>query len=495
MFVFPLGLQAKTRSFPWMTVAILVATCAYSVMKFDVLHTFIATSMNDPKSAVRLQKQKALVIAHCPSLQFSKEECEFVRTVLNPARVETERQMVVRLLDDSPSPLDLNKRREVASLMTKPTQLRQYFELLRGEKNDPSAIKSSDPELVEFTEALRDEDRATTAIARTQAILTRGSFNLASLVRSIFLHAGWMHLIGNMIFLLMFAIPLESRVGALALAAIYFIGGISGMTLELFMSTDATRPIVGASASVSAVAAAFLVAFWPFAMRVFVSLFFVFNQIVYIPAWMFFAFFVVIYDVTGALDIRGDGVAHIAHLGGFGVGALLGAIAVQLRLLVRPFVFPFELKLFVDSRAVPDPRKRLLMLTEILFYNPKNTVALVEAWRVIAKLPVTSWTKQPPEARKFFNSQVVVLLNELAKFDRPALLDFCRRAREESWPWKEILTSRSLPGLIALTHGLATNGSRHEEAVAMADILIEAFPNNEEAQGLRAIERRLTKAG
>jgi len=495
MFVFPLGLQAKTRGFPWMTVVILVVTCVYSVLKFDVLHNYVATSMNDPKATIRLQKQKALVIAHCRNFQFSAEECEFVRTVLNPSRVETERQLVVRLLDESASPMSRVQRREIASLMTKPTQLRKYFELLGGDKDESTSLKKNGPELAAFSEALREEDRATMAIARAQTVLTRGSFNLETLARSIFLHAGWMHLIGNMIFLLMFAIPLESRIGSGALAAIYFIGGVSGMTLELFMSTDATRPIVGASAAVSSVAAAFLVAFWPFAMRVFVSLFFIFNQIVYIPAWLFFAFFVVIYDVTGALDVHSDGVAHIAHLGGFGIGALLGAIAVQVRLLVRPFVFPFELKLFVDSRNEKDPRRRMAMLLEILFYNPKNTVALVEAWRVIAKSQPSGWTRLPPEARKFLNAHVVVLMNELAKFDRPALLDFFRRAKDETWPWKELLTSPSLPGLIALTHGLATRGSRDEEAIAVAEILIEAFPNNEDAQALRAVERRLAKAG
>lgn len=471
-----------------MTVAILVGTCVYSALKFDVLHLFVAASMNDPKAAVRVQKQKELVIAQCRALQYSDSECDFVRSTLQPERLETERQMVIRLLDEGASPVSRARRREIAALMTRPTQLRDYFEKLKAES--PGKAK-----LAEFIEALRQEDRATTAIARAQAVLTRGSFNLETLVRSIFLHAGWMHLIGNMIFLLMFAIPLESRIGAPALAMIYFVGGISGMTLELLMSTDATRPILGASAAVSSVAAAFLVAFWPYAMRVFVSLFFLFNQVVYVPAWIFFAFFVVVYDVIGALDSRGDGVAHIAHLGGFGIGALLGAISVQSRHLVRPFVFPFELKLFVSARQEPDPRRRLALLQEILFYNPRNTVALLDAWRLIVQAPVSTWVKLAPESRKYLSTHVASLMKELGKLERSDLMGLIERGRVENWPWKELLSSSTLPGLIALTHSLAVKQARADEAGAVAEILVEVFPGSVDARALKDLGRRPVRAG
>ncbi len=368
MFVFPLGLQAKTKDFPWMTVAILIATSMYSFLSFEALHEFLATSLNDPSALTRLQKQKVLVKTSCAELGFLRDECLFLSTELHPEKLETEHQLLYRLLDSQTETIDRERRGKIVKILAKPAMLRSM--LKHSERGEAL-------EFEEFDQALRQEDRATIAIARSQAVLTRGSVSFITLLRSLFVHATWMHLIGTMAFFLMFASPLESRVGAVAMAMIYFLGGVSGMTLELFLSTEATRPLLGASAAVSAVAASFLVAFWPYTVRVFVSLFFLFNQIVFVPAWLFFLFFVIIHDVSGALSMQGSGVAHVAHLGGFGIGALLGAIAVQMKWMVRPCVFPFELKMFVESRQLKDHRARIGMLLRVLYFNPANTVALL----------------------------------------------------------------------------------------------------------------------
>lgn len=477
MFVFPLGLQAKTRDFPWMTVAILVATSMYSVLSFDVLHAFIAASLNDPAALARVQTQKIVVAGSCNELSLLDEECGFLKAELHPEKLETEHQLLLRLLDSPDSLLEREKRSKLVKLMAKPALVRSLLK---------RTSRASLPEFADFDQALRLEDRATISIARAQAVLTRGSVDLRTLLRSLFVHAGWMHLIGNMAFFLMFAIPLESRIGALALAGIYFLGGASGMMLELILSVDATRPLLGASAAVSAVAAAFLVAFWPYAVRVFVSLFFVFNQIVHVPAWMFFGFFVLIHDVSGALSPERDGVAHVAHLGGFGIGALLGAIAVQLNLMMRPFVFPFELKMFVESRKIKDRRERMAMLQRLLFFNPQNTAAVLEAWRLLENLPSLAWAELSTEDRRFLADHACELLRALANIrirEKNHLAGFLERATAADWPWSEILRAEHLPRLMALTHRLKQL-KRDGDGDGIARIMLAAFPASVEAVSL-----------
>jgi membrane associated rhomboid family serine protease len=478
MFIFPLGLQAKTKDFPWMSVAILVVTTVYSVLTFDAMDTFRQATTTGAEALERVKTEKTLLLSTCPDVGFSRLECDILAHELRPESPETERQVVARISTSPDFILGKSGRRELAKYFYQPAKLK-------------TATKPHHtlPEYVAFDEALRTELHATTQTARDQKILTRSSFGALSLLRSLGLHAGWVHLLGNMAFFLMFAIPLESRIGSLALLLIYFIGGSAGMTLDLFMSNDSTRPLLGASAAVSAVAAAFMVAFWSLSVRVFVSLFLVFNQIVLIPTWLFFALFVLVNDLTGTLSLQADGVAHVAHLGGFAIGALLGAIAALVVYLPKPFAFPFELKLLIESRKSKSLDTRLSHLHQILFHNPYNSVALLECWRVLKLQSELSWPTLTKDTRSFIILHFTDLLLELKSGDKNELRDFITRTVSSGWPWATLLKQSELSRVVGLANELYGK-KRGSEVEGLAQILLRAFPNSDEAQALRFLEKR-----
>jgi membrane associated rhomboid family serine protease len=438
MFLIPLGLQARTRDFPWMTLLIAVVTSVYSVFSFQHLNNMTSSEEKSEASLARFQKQKSLALAACPISQLQSDDCELLKKTLLPEVRESTRAFITRLLKNE-SKISQEKATELARFVISPETFRH-----------PSAAISQLKEFNDFAEALADEDQMLRDAVRKGGLLTRSSFGLAALVRSLFLHANWSHLLGNMVFFMLFAIPLEQRIGPMALALIYFIGGSFGMTLQLWLSSDMTRPLLGASACITAVAAAFMIAFWSISVRVWVSFFFIFNQIVRVPTWMFFALFMVIEDVTGALRPAADGVAHVAHLGGFGLGIILGLLAVQLRLIPQPFVFPFELKILLRSRQELDPERRLIDLREILYFNSFNTVALSEAWAVIEKLETKVWAELPRAAKVFLAEHYCELLVYFKKADidkSAALLEFARLGR---WPAKLLVAPKDLGEMLQL---------------------------------------------
>lgn len=146
-----------------------------------------------------------------------------------------------------------------------------------------------------------------------------------------FLHDPWgiMHLLFNMVFLWVFGIVVEDRLGRTGFLGFYLAGGAVAGLVQMAVS-DA--PVIGASGSTAAVAGAFL-ALFPRG-RIVVLLFFLLIGVYAIPAVWFIGLYVAV-DLIGALGSlvadRSGGVAFAAHLGGyaFGLGAGLGLLALR----------------------------------------------------------------------------------------------------------------------------------------------------------------------
>jgi len=147
-----------------------------------------------------------------------------------------------------------------------------------------------------------------------------------SLLTSLFLHAGWWHLLGNMLFLWIFGANVEARLGRLGYLAIYLATGIAATLLYAAFQLDSSAPLIGASGAISGVLGCY---FWWFPqnrVRVLVVLF-VFIDVWRVPARIVLAVFVVVDNLLPLLagGAGGEGVAYGAHLGGFVAG--LGAAA------------------------------------------------------------------------------------------------------------------------------------------------------------------------
>lgn len=150
--------------------------------------------------------------------------------------------------------------------------------------------------------------------------LVKGNHTLKSSLFALLTHAGWLHLIGNMLTFFAFAIFLEQRVGVLWFMLIYILGGFVSNIMQLPFLPKGTQ-LLGASGAISAIVGSFAAFYWKEKMHVVVSYFFLFNKKILMPCWLYISIFFVVNDLVGVVDAT-SAVAHVAHLGGFAFGAL-----------------------------------------------------------------------------------------------------------------------------------------------------------------------------
>ena len=144
------------------------------------------------------------------------------------------------------------------------------------------------------------------------------------LITFMFLHGGWFHFIGNMLYLWIFGDNVEDRVGHFRYLMFYVICGLASGLAQLFIYPSSPLPIVGASGAIAGVMGGYLL-LYPFARVVTLFFFFFFVQIVEVPALFFLGFWFVFQFLSGSFSLAGEGggVAWWAHIGGFVCGALL----------------------------------------------------------------------------------------------------------------------------------------------------------------------------
>jgi membrane associated rhomboid family serine protease len=139
-----------------------------------------------------------------------------------------------------------------------------------------------------------------------------------------FLHGGWMHLIGNMLYLWIFADNIEAKVGSIPFVVFYLIGGVIAAGGHILLDQSSMIPMVGASGAISAVMGAYVVMFPKSRIKM---IFLVFFSIFYIPAWAFLGFWFAQQLMSGVSEMgmtQGGGVAWWAHIGGFVFGLIWG---------------------------------------------------------------------------------------------------------------------------------------------------------------------------
>lgn len=150
------------------------------------------------------------------------------------------------------------------------------------------------------------------------------------LITSQFLHGGWLHLAGNMIFLAIFGDNVEDALGHVLYLVFYLLCGVTACLTQGFASPTSTAPMVGASGAIAGVLGAFFLLF-PTARVLTLLILFVFFPIVEIPAFFFLLYWFLLQFVSGArlfglAGAAGEGVAWWAHVGGFAAGLTVALI-------------------------------------------------------------------------------------------------------------------------------------------------------------------------
>lgn len=145
---------------------------------------------------------------------------------------------------------------------------------------------------------------------------------LVTLFTSPFIHAGWMHIIGNMLFLYVFADNVEGALGHVRFSLFYLLTALAAGLLHLAVNSNSMLPVVGASGAVSGVLGGYLVRY-PRA-RIHVLVFIViFITTLRLPATVVLGFWFLIQAINGFVSLQGQligGVAWFEHIGGFAAG-------------------------------------------------------------------------------------------------------------------------------------------------------------------------------
>jgi len=159
--------------------------------------------------------------------------------------------------------------------------------------------------------------------------------NLVTILLSMFMHGGWLHIIGNMWFLYVFGDNVESALGHLRYLALYLGGGAAAALAHAVVEPSSTMPTVGASGAIAAVLGAYLVMYPHSRIHTLVFLGF-FITVTELPAAVMLGFWFVLQFLQGALSLaahpQAGGVAWFAHVGGFVTGL---AVAWWVRLRGR----------------------------------------------------------------------------------------------------------------------------------------------------------------
>jgi len=168
---------------------------------------------------------------------------------------------------------------------------------------------------------------------------------------AMFLHGGWLHLGGNMLFLWIFGDNVEDRMGKTRYLIFYLLAGIAAAAAQYFVDPASRIPMVGASGAIAGVLGAYGL-LYPRSRITVVFPIFIFLQFFELPAWVVIAEWFVLQLLNGVGSLGGSGatggVAFFAHIGGFVAGLLL----------VKPLVkFPQLSPATSDSRRWQSPRR------------------------------------------------------------------------------------------------------------------------------------------
>jgi membrane associated rhomboid family serine protease len=144
-----------------------------------------------------------------------------------------------------------------------------------------------------------------------------------TIITSMFLHGGWMHIIGNMLFLYIFGDNLEDQLGHIGYLIFYLAGGVAAAFAQMAADPGSTVPMVGASGAIAGVMGGYLMLF-PRARVDLALIIFVIIKVITVPAWLMLGLWFGLQLVNGAaMDAAGGGVAYWAHAGGFIAGLVL----------------------------------------------------------------------------------------------------------------------------------------------------------------------------
>ena len=152
-------------------------------------------------------------------------------------------------------------------------------------------------------------------------------FGYMSILSSMFLHGGWMHILGNMLFLWVFGGNVEDTMGSFRFFIFYILAGISAAATQIITNVESIVPMIGASGAIGGVMGAYLILFPKVKVHILVPLLIIFWTF-RVPAFVMLGYWIILqlFEGLSSYGSNGGGVAFWAHIGGF----LFGIITIHL---------------------------------------------------------------------------------------------------------------------------------------------------------------------
>jgi membrane associated rhomboid family serine protease len=158
-----------------------------------------------------------------------------------------------------------------------------------------------------------------------RALAADPAANFITIFTAMFMHGGWLHLLGNMLFLWIFGDNVEDRLGHVKFLVFYLLAGIAATLAQFALAPHSSVPNVGASGAIAGVLGAYILMFPQSRVNVLLG-----RQIVAMPAVIVLGMWIVLQLVSGVGTIaytdesaNVGGVAYMAHIGGFAAGLLM----------------------------------------------------------------------------------------------------------------------------------------------------------------------------
>ena len=298
MFI-PVGLEIKHKDVPWFTMLVVAITVVVSIYAFDSILKNGA-NLYKSDSYKNLQNAKIAYLKKlCKRNQqkiLSTQSCKIIQRV--EARAGIEVALINHLRSKKISKRDIKT-------------ITEFFDI------NKKSIKGANVLNREVLMHQRQMHGTLLRIQKQQHLLSKDNITPASILKAQLTHSGWMHLIGNMMFLIAMCIAVEQRLGWSKTALLYFSTGTIALPAYVLLN-DSFIHIVGASANVFGIMGAFVALFYNKNIKLLFSYNMLFYKTVKMPVLVYSTLFVIFSELVGLSSQTN--VANGAHLIGFVIG-------------------------------------------------------------------------------------------------------------------------------------------------------------------------------
>ncbi|WP_413288274.1 rhomboid family intramembrane serine protease [Bdellovibrio sp. HCB337] len=308
-----------------------------------------------------LEARKNLLVASCPA-KYEEDVCKFLSAHLTDKDLFDLKNFIKAYQKEFSKQSFI----EIRTLVT-------WLSDDRIDKKLRNTEYAGVPEYQAYVDARETYLKKSLETSKADHVFIRGNAKIVASLKAMMTHEGWVHLVGNMVIFALFAVFLEQRIGFFGLMVLYTLGGLGSNYLQLPFLPMGVR-LFGASGAVSAAIGAFAVYFWREKMRCLMSVGFVYNRMILMPAWLYIGLFLLLSDVVGMVG-AGSGVAHLAHLTGFLIGFIFAYMQMDLFPLKKSFLFAQEQNLYYEAKEAEVVEEKIAIFRRIYSVNKESFYA------------------------------------------------------------------------------------------------------------------------